>query len=483
MSGYPDAIRLFIGGRWRDGRGDGRQQVLNPATGEPLAVLRNALPGDLDDALDAANNGFAVWRSQSPMARAQVIRRAAAELRAAADRIAALVTLEQGKPIAEARGEVVRAAEILEWDAGEAQRAYGRIVDGAPDLRQSVLRRPIGPVAAFSTWNVPVISPARKIGGALAAGCSIVIKASEETPAGAIALVECFEAAGLPPGVLNLVFGDPPAIARHLIASPIIRMATLTGPLHVGRTIAGLCADHLKPANLELGGHSPLIVCDDVDPVAVARLIAPVRYRNAGQICTVPTRLMVQDSLYPAFVEAFVAAAGTIKVGDGQADGVEMGPLANPRRLAAMEHYVDDARNRGARLEIGGRRIGDRGYFFAPTVLTEIPDDALVMHEEPFGPIALIAPFATLDEAIDRANGLPYGLAAFAFTRSLDHAAILTERLESGSLCINHVYGAALPELPLGGVKASGYGHEGGAESLDAYMTKMVVSEAIGAAI
>jgi succinate-semialdehyde dehydrogenase/glutarate-semialdehyde dehydrogenase len=483
MTGYPDAIRLFIDGRWRDGRGEGRQDVLNPATGDVLAVLRDASAEDLDDALDAAARGGAVWRRQSPMARAQLIRRAAAELRAAADRIAFLVTLEQGKPLAEARGEVVRAAEILEWDAGEAQRAYGRIVGGAADMRQSVVRRPVGPVAAFATWNVPVISPARKIGGALAAGCSIVIKASEETPAGAIALVECFDSAGFPPGVINLVFGDPPAIARHLIASPIIRMATLTGPLHVGRTIAGLCADYLKPANLELGGHSPLIVCDDVDPVAVARLVAPVRFRNAGQICTAPTRLMVADSLYPAFVEAFVAATKALAVGDGQADGVDMGPLANPRRLAAMERYLGDALDRGARLEAGGHRIGDRGFFFEPTVISQVPDDALVMHEEPFGPIALIASFSTLDEAINRANALPYGLAAFAFTRSLDRAALLVERLESGSLCINHVNGAALPELPLGGVKASGYGHEGGAESLDAYMTKMVISEAIGAAI
>ena len=310
-----------------------------------------------------------------------------------------------------------------------------------------------------------------------------MIKASEETPGGAVALVKCFEEAGLPPGVVNLVFGDPEAISRRLIASPRIRMATLTGPLHAGRAIARLCADQLKPAILELGGHSPLIVCDDVDPAAVARLVARSRYRNAGQICTAPTRVMVQARSYERFVAAFADETQGIRVGDGMREGAAMGPLANPRRLAAMERYVADAAARGARVETGGARLGDRGFFFAPTVLTAVPAEALVMQEEPFGPIAPIAAFDTLEEAVARGNALPYGLAAFAFTKSLDRAAELAAGLESGSLCLNHVNGAALPELPLGGIKASGYGHEGGAESLHAYMTRMVVSEAIGADI
>lgn len=483
MSDYPKTIELFIDGAWRTGGGASGLDVINPATGETLCGLRHASPTDIGDALEATWRGFQDWRNQAPAARAALIRRAAANLRARAEDIARLVTLEQGKPIGEARGEVIRAAEILEWDAGEALRAYGRIVEGAPDLHQAVLRRPIGPVAAFSTWNVPVVSPARKIGGALAAGCSIVIKASEETPAGAIALVRCFEEAGVPRGVVNLVFGDPPEIAQRLIESPRIRMATLTGPLHVGRAIARLCADHLKPANLELGGHSALIVCDDVDPVAVGRLVAAARYRNAGQICTAPTRLMVQESIYPQFVNAFIARTRELRVGDGLEEGVTMGPLANARRLDAMERLVGDAVARGAHVATGGARIGAQGLFFEPTVLTDVPAEALVLHEEPFGPIAPIASFKRLDDAIDRANSLPYGLAAFAFTKSLDRAAQLTAGIESGSLCVNHVNGAALPELPLGGVKQSGYGHEGGAESLDAYMTKMVVSTAIGASI
>jgi succinate-semialdehyde dehydrogenase/glutarate-semialdehyde dehydrogenase len=277
------------------------------------------------------------------------------------------------------------------------------------------------------------------------------------------------------------VFGDPAEISTHLIASPKIRMATLTGPIHVGKTIAGLCAQHMKPANLELGGHSPLIVCDDVDAVAAGRLTASARYRNAGQICTAPTRLMVQEKLYQPFVDAFIARTKEMRVGDGAAAGTDMGPMANPRRITAMETFMTDALKRGAKLRLGGNRIGNQGFFFEPSVLTDVPSDALLMNEEPFGPIALIAPFERLEDAIAQANSLPYGLAAYAYTKSIDRVAQLSAELESGSLCINHVNGAALPELPLGGVKESGYGHEGGAESLDAYMTKMVVSEAIGA--
>jgi succinate-semialdehyde dehydrogenase/glutarate-semialdehyde dehydrogenase len=296
-------------------------------------------------------------------------------------------------------------------------------------------------------------------------------------------LVKCFEEAGLPRGVINLVFGNPPEISKRLISSPKIRMATLTGPVPVGREIARLCGEHLKPVNLELGGHSPVIVCDDVDPAKVAQLAVIARYRNAGQICTAPTRWMIQEKIYPAFAKAFIEATRAMKIGDGAEPGMDMGPMANPRRIAAMERFVSDLKDRGAEIALGGNRIGKKGFFFEPTVLLDAPEDALVMREEPFGPMGLLMPFRTLDEAIARANALPYGLAAFAFTKSADRAAILTADLESGSLCINHVNGASLPELPLGGVKESGYGHEGGAESLNAYMVKMVVSQMVGADI
>lgn len=479
MTPYPENIQLFIDGVWRNGRGNESQPVLNPATELPIGRLQHASLGDLDEALEAAARGSEIWAREPPQARANLIRRAAGLLRDDADRLARTITLEQGKPLAESKGEVIRAAEILEWDAGESQRAYGRIVAGSPNMSQRIIRRPIGPVAAFATWNVPVVSPARKIGGALAAGCSIVIKASEETPAGAVELVRCFERAGLPKGVINLVFGVPHEISEHLIRSPIIRLANLTGPISVGKQIASLCAKSLKPAVLELGGHSPLIVCDDVDPVAAGSVTASVRYRNAGQICTAPTRLMVDERLYDRFVDSFVKKTTELRVGDGLADGTTMGPMANPRRIVATEHYIADAVDRGAKIRLGGHRIGKRGFFFEPTILTDVPKDALVMNEEPFGPIALISSFRGLDDAIAQANALPYALAAFAYTKSIDRMEELSGRLESGSLCVNHVNGAALPELPLGGIKESGYGHEGGAESLDAYTTKMVVSVAL----
>ncbi len=475
---YPDRLEMFIDGVWRSGEGREVLPVLDPASELPIGQLPCATTADLDLALAAAAKGFAIWRDTAPAARAAIIRQAATLLRTRIDTIAAIATREQGKPLAEARGEIVRAAELLEWDAGEAQRVYGRVVLGATGLQQSVLRKPIGPVAAFATWNVPIVSPARKIGGALAAGCSIVIKASEETPASAIALVRCFVDAGLPAGVLNLVFGVPDDISRHLIASPIIRLVTLTGPIAVGKHLAGLCAAQMKPATMELGGHSPVIVCPDADAVGAAQASAVSRYRNAGQVCTAPTRFFVHESHYRPFLDAFVETARSIKVGPGTQPQITMGPMANSRRLAAMERLVADACAKGAKLATGGRRIGNRGYFFEPTVLTDIPETAEVMHVEPFGPLALILPYRDLDDAIARANSLPYGLAAYAFTASAKNIARLANGLESGSLCVNHANGAALPELPLGGVKESGYGYEGGAESLDAYFTKMVLSQA-----
>ena len=478
MEDYPDRLEMFIDGAWTGGGGRDMQPVLDPATGNPIGALPMATAADLDLALAAADKGFRSWRATAPAVRGAILRRAAALLRERASALSAIVTREQGKPLAEARGEIARAADILDWDAAEGQRAYGRVVPGLDGIQQSVLRKPIGPVAAFSTWNVPVVSPARKISGALAAGCSIVIKASEETPASAIALVRCFDDAGLPPGVLNLVFGVPEAVSRQLIASPAIRLVTLTGPIAVGKHLARLCADQMKPSTMELGGHSPVIVCEDADAAAAARLTASSRYRNAGQICTAPTRFFVHESRYQTFLDTFVACARSLRVGNGSDEGVEMGPLANERRLTAMERLVADARSHGARVVTGGRRIGDRGNFFEPTVLTDLPETAEVMRMEPFGPLALIMPYHDLDDAVERANSLPYGLAAYAFTGSTAMLSRLVSGLESGSLSVNHMNGIGLPELPLGGVKESGYGHEGGAESLQAYFTTMVVSQA-----
>jgi len=479
MHDYQAQLALYINGEWHDGGDRRREPVLNPATEEVIGQLPLATSADLDDALTAAAVGFERWRITAPGERANLMRRAAELLRQRAEEIGRLITLDQGKPLPEAIGEVRRAAELLEWDAGEAQRAYGRVVPSPHGLSQSVVRQPIGPVAAFPTWNVPSISPARKIGGALAAGCSIIVKASEETPAAACALVRCFADAGLPAGVLNLVFGVPAEVSAHLIASSVIRLVTFTGPIGVGKHLAGLCAERMIPAIMELGGHSPFIVCDDADVEAALDHGVSGRFRNAGQICTAPTRFLVHARHYERFVAGFVDRARALTVGDGFADGVAMGPLANARRLDAMERMVQDALARSGRLAAGGARIGNKGYFFQPTVLVDVPDDAEAMTTEPFGPLALIAPFEDLGAAIAKANGLAYGLSAYAFTNTASIAARLGAELEAGTVSINHL-GGALPETPFGGLKESGYGREGGAESLDGYTTVKLISHLNG---
>ncbi len=468
------AAGLLIDGKWTHAARP-MIDVINPADESVVGQVPVASAADLDAALSAARRGFAVWRATSPQSRAALMVTAAGLLRQRVDPIAARITLELGKTVQEARNETLRAADLLEWDAGEALRRYGRINPSAPGWRQMVLKQPIGPVAAFTPWNAPIGSPARKVSGALAAGCSIIIKPAEETPAGACALAECLMEAGLPPGVLNVVFGIPDDISRHLIASPVIRLVTFTGSVPVGKHLARLAAAHMKPAIMELGGHAPVIVCEDADPVAVARLAAAAKFRMAGQICVSPTRFLVHDTVYDRFVEAFAQAAAGIRTAPGMEDGAQMGALANSRRLASMTALVDDAVRCGARLAAGGKRIGERGFFFEPTVLADVPAHAQAMSIEPFGPLAMVNRFAALDEAIAIANQLPVGLAAYAFTRSLETAERLAEELETGLLSVNH-FGAAAPDMPFGGVKDSGFGREGGAESLDAYTTTKMVS-------
>lgn len=475
---YP-ALHLYIDGAWTDGTGGG-EDVLNPATEETLAALPHASAADLDRALAAAQKGFAVWRGTAPAERAAVMHRAAALLRERKTAIATVLTLEQGKPLDQSRAEVDRAADIIEWDAEEGRRAYGSIIPASPGFRQLAYRQPIGPVAAFTPWNFPISSPARKVGAALAAGNAIVLKASEEVPGAACALVQAFHDVGLPAGVLNLVFGVPAEVSEHLIPSPVIRMVTLTGSIPVGKQLATLAAAHMKPVVMELGGHSPVIVCDDADAEAAATAAVTGKFRNAGQVCVSPTRFIVHESLHDAFVERFAAGVQDIRVGNGLEDGVTMGPLANSRRLEAMERLVADAVQRGATVAAGGERIGNRGYYFQPTVLTDVATDAAVMNEEPFGPLAPVTRFRDVDEAIAEANRLPFGLASYAFTESANTAAVLSDRVESGIMSINHL-GGSLPETPFGGVKESGYGREGGDSSLDAFLVTKFVSHKVAA--
>ena len=472
---YPN-IELYIDGCWRTAPG---APIINPADETVIGTVPHATKADLDDALAAAERGFAVWRRTAPAARAQIIMRAAGLIRERVEDMATAMTLEQGKPLDQARLEILRGCDIIEWDAMEGMRLYGRVIPAGPGMQHTVLRQPIGPVAAFSPWNFPMSSPARKVAGALSSGCSIILKASEETPAGAVQLVRVFHDAGLPPGVLNLIFGNPAEISSHLVPHPAIRLITFTGSVPIGKTLAAMAGQHMKPAIMELGGHGPVIVCEDVDPVATAALSVTAKSRNAGQVCVAPTRFFVHESHFDKFAATFAERAAQLRVGNGMDPSTQLGPLANERRIDAMDRLVSAATDRGARLLAGGSRIGNRGYFYPLTVLANVPYDARAMNEEPFGPLALINPVRDLDEAIAKANSLPFGLAAYAFTRSADHVNRLASDIEAGNLSINH-FVASVTETPFGGVKDSGYGREGGTEGLGCYTVSKNVSQKCG---
>ncbi|GJF31395.1 NAD-dependent succinate-semialdehyde dehydrogenase [Kitasatospora sp. NE20-6] len=472
--GYP-APRLYIDGAWCEGETGRTTEVVNPATGQVIGHVPLATTADLDRAAAAAAAGFVTWRGTPIAQRTAILHRAADLLVSRADEVGRIMTLEQGKPLAEAANEARRVAGALRWDADDARRAYGRVIPSEDGTLLSVRRHPIGPVAAFTPWNFPAGSPMRKIAAALSAGCSIIVKASEETPGTACELVRCFEDAGLPAGVLNLVFGEPAEVSAHLIAHPATRLVAFTGSVPVGKLLASAAGAAMKPSVMELGGHAPVIVCADADPVTAARRAAAAKFANAGQVCTSPSRFLVHESLVGAFTEEFVRAAEAVVVGDGLDEGVTMGPLANERRLTAIEGLVADAVARGAKVLTGGSRLDRPGYYYPPTVLTDVPDDAALMTDEPFGPIAPIVPFADLDEALRIANALPYGLAAYGFTRSTATAERLTREFEAGILSINHC-GGSVHEAPSGGVKSSGYGREGGPEGLDAYLVTKRVS-------
>jgi succinate-semialdehyde dehydrogenase/glutarate-semialdehyde dehydrogenase len=473
---YPNT-QLFIDGHWRDAS-DGRSlAVLNPATGREIGRVAHATLADLDAAIAASQKGFRAWSEMAPAERSRVMRQAAALLRQRAGEIAPLMTLENGKPLAESKGETLAAADIIDWFAEEGFRAYGRIVPsrGKPALRQMVLKDPLGPVAAFTPWNFPINQVVRKLAPALAAGCSVVLKAPEETPAAPSALVRAFQDAGLPSGVLALVFGDPATISGHLIAHPAIRKITFTGSTSVGKQLAALAGRHMKRVTMELGGHAPVIVCEDADVALAVKAAGGFKFRNAGQVCISPTRFLVHESIQAAFADALGAWARRLKVADGLEEGCQMGPLANPRRLAALQDLCADAVRKGATVLAGGQRIGEAGNFWQPTVLADVPLEARVFNEEPFGPVAAIRSFSTLEEAITEANRLPYGLAAYAFTHALKSADELARRLEVGMLWVNM---PAMPtaEMPFGGVKESGYGSEGGPEAMEAYLNTRSVS-------
>ncbi len=473
-----DDVNLFIANRWRGGSDGASLPVINPANEQAIGNVAVASLADLEEAAESAWRGFNAWRRVSAFDRSKMLRRAADLLRERADDIAKLMTLEHGKTLAESRVEVVLAGDLIDWYAEEGRRTYGRIIPGrAANVRQFVLREPVGPVAAFTPWNFPINQAVRKIAGALAAGCSIVLKGPEETPRSCAELVRAFIDAGVPGDVVNLVYGVPSQISEYLIAHPHIRKITFTGSTSVGKQLAALAGMHMKRITMELGGHAPVVVTKDADVPAAVTALRSSKYRNNGQVCVSPTRFLIEDEVYDQFVGLFAEQVRSIRVGDGLTD-VDVGALANDRRLGAMEMLVADASAHGAKVVAGGRRIGNKGYFFEPTVLGDVPLDARVMNEEPFGPMIIANRFSGIDAAIKEANRLPYGLAAYAYARSAASIQALSEGFESGMVSVNQ-QGLALPETPFGGVKDSGFGSEGGSEALEPFLNTKFVSQAL----
>lgn len=472
-----DQLYLFIGGQWLGAQGRATAAVINPATGREIGRVPLATADDLDHALEVTRLSFEQWRQTVPDQRAKILKRAADLILERAPQIAAQMTLEEGKPLSESLDEVVRAAEYFEWFAESARRIDGRVVPAnRPGVLQLVKRQAIGPVAAFTPWNFPAITPARKLSAALAAGCSVVLKPGEESPSTALALARALDDAGLPKGVLQVVFGVPDQVSSHLIASPIIRKVTFTGSVPIGRLLSARAAEGVKPITLELGGHGPVLVFADADIEKAADEGVANRFRGTGQVCISSTRFLIQRDAYQAFTDRFVAATQALRIGDGLDPQTQVGPLANPRQLAKMEELIADAVEKGARVLAGGEALAGEGYFFQPTVLADVPMNARVMHEEPFGPIAILMPFDELRDGLAEANRLPYGLSAYAFTSSARTAIDVADGLEAGMIGINQ-YRIVATELPFGGMKESGHGSEGGIEGIEHYLTHKFISQ------
>ena len=473
---YED-LSLYIDGHFLKGGGRVEQDVLNPATGEVIGKLPHATREDLDLALTSAQRAFESWRRSSPLERSKVLRRVGELARERAKQIGQNITLDEGKPLAEAVGEVLFCAEHAEWHAEEARRIYGRVIPPRSDgVRQLVLREPIGVCAAFSPWNFPFNQAIRKIAAAVGSGCTIVLKGPEDAPSAVVAIARLFHDAGLPPGCLNVVWGIPAEVSKYLIHSPIVRKISFTGSVAVGKQLAALAGSLMKRCTMELGGHAPAIVFEDADVERAADMLAPYKFRNAGQVCISPTRFYVHERAYDRFVARFLDKVKEIKVGSGLAPETKMGPLAHQRRVPAVAGFVEDADRRGAKVLAGGGPIDGPGNFFPPTVLADLPDDSRLMTEEPFGPVAGMVRFRTFEEVLKRANSLPFGLAAYAFTTSARNATAVSNGLEAGMVAINHL-AMALAETPFGGVKESGYGSEGGAETFDGYLVTKFVTQ------
>ena len=474
---YPQAIGLHVAGEWRGLHGRDSRPVVNPANGKVIGRVAVASAADIDDAVAAAAAAFPAWAARSAWQRAEVLHSAARLIDERRQGLATLLTIENGKPVADSLGELDRVIETLVFAAEEGKRAYGRVLPPrVAGLSQTTVKRPVGPVGAFVPWNFPAVLAIRKVAAALAAGCTVVLKPAEECPAIGAELVRAFVDAGLPAGALNLLYGVPGEISERVIDADAIRKISFTGSVAVGRLLAARAGLRLKPVTMELGGHAPVVVFDDVDADKVAAACAAFKFRNAGQVCLSPSRFYVHERILPAFTERFAAHARALRVGDGLAADTQMGPLNNERRLDAARALVADACGRGARVLAGGERIGRDGWFFPPTVLVDVDPASRLLAEEPFCPVAPVMPFRDTDEVIARANALPFGLAAYAFTNRLDRAHAFSERIEAGWIGVNS-FTPALADAAIGGIKDSGLGYEGGPEGLDAYLSGRFVSQ------
>jgi succinate-semialdehyde dehydrogenase/glutarate-semialdehyde dehydrogenase len=474
--GYEADLKLFINGSWRTGEGRDSFAVVNPATGTSIAELPLATEADLDEALDTAQRTYPEWRATDVEKRSAILHKTAKILKERADEIARTMTQEQGKPLAESKGEVFGAASLFDWYAEEIKRDYGRVLVRPPGQLSRVMHEPVGPVATFTPWNFPIYLLAKKVSAALAAGCSVIAKPPEETPGNTLAIAEALDAAGLPKGVFQLVHGVPDMVSRKLIGSKVIRKVSFTGSIPVGKHLMKLAADNVTKITLELGGHAPVLIFDDCDLEKTLDMVVPQKFRNAGEVCVSPTRFYVQEGIYDAFIKGFAERTQKVKVGDGLEEGVKMGPLANTRRPEAVGALVEDAKAKGARVLAGGNR-GDSGFFFEPTLLADVPLEADIMNNEPFGPVAVSRPFKDFDEAVEQANRLPYGLAAFAFTENGRRANLLGDAIEAGMVGIN-TFAISFADAPFGGVKESGFGSEGGKEGLETYQVVKAIHQA-----
>jgi succinate-semialdehyde dehydrogenase/glutarate-semialdehyde dehydrogenase len=474
--GYETDLQLFIDGAWKSGEGREAHPVVNPVDAQPIADLPFATKADLDEALAASERAWPEWRSTDVEKRGAILHKTAALLRERADHIGRIMTQEQGKPLAESRSEVLGSAQLFDWYAEEAKRDYGRTLVRPAGQISRVIRQPVGPIATFSPWNFPIYLLAKKVAAALATGCTVISRPPHETPGCTTELFRALADAGIPNGVAQLVHGDADLISRTLIASSVIRKVSFTGSTNVGKHLMRLCADSMTRVTMELGGHAPVLIFDDCDLEKTLDMVVPQKFRNAGQVCVSPTRFYVQRGIYEAFVNGFAERTAKVKVGSGLDDGVKMGPLANERRPQAIETLVADAKAKGARVLAGGER-GDGGFFFQPTLLADVPNEANIMNDEPFGPVAVSRPFDNFEEAIEQANRLPFGLAAFAFTENGRRANLIGDLVESGMVGIN-TFAISGADTPFGGVKDSGFGSEGGKEGLESYQIVKAIHQA-----